>query len=282
MVMRHCDNMAALALVPEHLATYVQAISGMDMHFCGSCPCYTGQEGEAVLVGYPVGTCGDWDAEDKVRVQNAVDEAVAAVLELPRLRQLTVLAPVRPTAAPADASEERDVYWELPLPLPQPLPQKVRNMLHSAARLVQIERRDGAGGWSQEHRELVRHFCATHADLAAGSIYIFEHLADWLDRSRDTQIFSARGQDGQLLACAIGDFTALDTAFYLFAFREAHCPPGVADLLLHHIIQEATRLHHVRINLGLGINAGVTFFKTKWGARQMFPLVTTEWRIARQ
>lgn len=282
MVGTQLDNMAALALVPEHLPAYVRAISGMDVHFCADCPCYVGEGGEAVLVGYPlnlVDACVSWTPENATRVQAGVDAAVAAALALPHkpVRQLTVLAPERPSAASANATEERDNYWALPIPLPRPLPQKVRNMLTSASRLVRLDQRDGEGSWTDGHKALVRHFCASHTGLEAGSIFIFEHLGDWLDVSRHTQVFSAYGHNGELLASAVGDFTALDTAFYMFAFREPHCPPGVADLLLHRIAQEAARRGHVRLNLGLGINAGVTFFKKKWGAREIFPLVTTSW-----
>ena len=284
------DNMAALALVPEHLPAYVRAISGMDVHFCAGCPCYVGQGGEAVLVGYPPDLLNDgtvWTPDGETRVRAVVDKAVAAALSLPQvdIRQITVLAPVRPSAAPdhesqaGGASEERDIYWALPLPLPHVLPQKVRNMLTSASRLARIEQHAGANCWTDAHRELVRHFCTSHAGLEAGSVYIFDHLGDWLHASRHAQVVSARAHDGQLLASAVGDFTSLDTAFYMFAFREPHCPPGVADLLLHRIAQEAMRRGHVRLNLGLGINAGVTFFKKKWGARELFPLVTTSWRV---
>ena len=274
------DNMAALALVPEHLAAYVQAISGMEVQLCGQCPCYVGQEGEAVLVGYPLGACAQWDQQEEARVQVAVDTAVAVARRLPGVRQLTVLAPVAPTAMPKDASVERDSYWALPLPLPTPLPQKVRNMLTSARRLVHITQESGAECWTEEHRQLVHHFCAHHANLQAGSVFIFEHLEHWLTASADTHVFSARDHDGHLLASAVGDFTALDTAFYMFAFREPHCPPGVADLLLHHIALEGARLGQRLLNLGLGINGGVTFFKKKWGAVAIFPLVTSSWQIA--
>ena len=284
MVGAQLDNMAALALVPEHLPAYVRAISGMDVHFCAGCPCYAGEGGEAVLVCYPpdiLGDCTDWTPDVANRVRTVVDSAVAAALALPQvsIRQLTVLAPVRPTAAPADASEERDSYWALPLPLPTPLPQKVRNMLTSARRLVRVEVGSGPTIWTDEHRQLVRHFCTSHTGLEAGSVFIFENLEGWLGASADTRVFSARAHDGRLLASAVGDFTALGTAFYMFAFREPHCPPGVADLLLHHIALEGSRQGQRLLNLGLGINAGVTFFKKKWGARELFPLFTMSWQL---
>ena len=41
--------------------------------------------------------------------------------------------------------------------------------------------------------------------------------------------------------------------------------PGASDLLLTHVIKQAKREGKQHLNLGLGINPGVTFFKTKWG-----------------
>ncbi len=56
----------------------------------------------------------------------------------------------------------------------------------------------------------------------------------------DAVLFSAFNENGKLAGCAIGDYSALNTAFYmLFAFRAEYAPPGVADLLLEAVIAEA-------------------------------------------
>ena len=47
--------------------------------------------------------------------------------------------------------------------------------------------------------------------------------------------------------------------------------PGASDLLLSEVIQQAKTERKKYINLGLGINTGVTFFKKKWGGVAFLP-----------
>ena len=58
----------------------------------------------------------------------------------------------------------------------------------------------------------------------------------------------------------------------MFNFRsESRYIPGASDLLLSSVIQQAIGEGKKYINLGLGINAGVTFFKEKWGGVAFLP-----------
>ncbi len=41
--------------------------------------------------------------------------------------------------------------------------------------------------------------------------------------------------------------------------------PGASDLLLHEVAKDSKEQGKPFINLGLGINKGVRFFKEKWG-----------------
>lgn len=88
-----------------------------------------------------------------------VDAAVDAALALPEVRQITVLAPVRPTRAPQDAGTGTpDAYWDLELPLLREdgsLPwQKLRNMERRALREVEVVRE----AWQPDHAALVQDF----------------------------------------------------------------------------------------------------------------------------
>ena len=51
----------------------------------------------------------------------------------------------------------------------------------------------------------------------------------------------------------------------------ANYVPGASDLLLFEVIQQAEAEGKKYINLGLGINPGVTFFKEKWGGVAFLP-----------
>jgi hypothetical protein len=78
----------------------------------------------------------------------------------------------------------------------------------------------------------------------------------------------------------VGEYAGLSTAFYMFAFRDARmAPPGATDLLLCRLLDEARERGQTRMNLGLGVNEGVGFFKRKWGAVPFLPYVQATWEI---
>jgi len=80
-------------------------------------------------------------------------------------------------------------------------------------------------------------------------------------------VFEARTAHGDLAAFDVAEFGAREYAFYMFNFRaRRRSVPGASDLLLAHIIERAKAEGKGYLNLGLGIDAGVAFFKKKWGA----------------
>jgi hypothetical protein len=77
----------------------------------------------------------------------------------------------------------------------------------------------------------------------------------------------ARNARGELVAFDVADFGARAFAFYMFNFRSRqHNLPGASDLLLAHLIARAQAEGKRYVNLGLGIDTGIAFFKRKWGA----------------
>ncbi len=248
-------------------------------------------------------------------VAASVNESVERALALPGVERITVLAPCRPAAAPHDAVSSTDHYWGLPLPVRPPAGragQKWRNTLLRAQRDVTLESSDpaapgtdaspfrehtrknnreneritgpkihlGAEQWTREHGELVESFLRSRP-LGPGSATLFRRIGAYLEAVPDALLFSARSASGRLEGLCVGDCSALSTAFYLFAFRRPDSPPGTADLLLSALAETATARGHSRLNLGLGINPGIAFFKRKWGATPILPHVETSWTPAR-
>lgn len=261
-------QICASALTPDQLAHYVRAVSGLETEICGDCLLHQGG-GFGVLVAYP---------REKPEDMRAVEAALVEALKK-NLEHITVLACMRPESAPAEAEVKSDQYWSMALPPPQP-GQKLRNLLKSAARAIQITTASGKEAWTSEHEGLLENFIA-RKKLDEGSIHIFRKMADYLANAPDALLFSARNLDNRLVACAIGDYTAFATAFYMFAFRDEKAPPGASDLLLKSIAEEGSKKGHSLLNLGLGIDAGVEFFKKKWGAEPFLPCVETSWTIRR-
>jgi hypothetical protein len=197
---------------------------------------------------------------------------VAQALAMPELRRITVLAPAVPSAAPESAVIERDAWWSIRLP--HRPGQKLRNMLRRAAREVSI----AAEPWGEDHAALVDHYLKVRT-LAPGTRHIFGRVGDYVRSSPDAVLFAARDAEGRLQAMAVGDYSALSSAFYMFAFRRDDCPPGVSDALVAELAREAERRGQTVLNLGLGIDGGIAFFKKKWDAFEAMPHLETSWTV---
>jgi Acetyltransferase (GNAT) domain len=258
-------RVTAQADTPEQVIPYVCAVSELKPRMLGPCVGYVG-EGELVLVAYPL-----HDPKDT----GAMAEAVSRALRLPALRRITVIGPARLPQAPQGAAVQEDWYYSLPVPAPPP-GQKLRNLLRRAGRDVTVER---GGPWGEEHRALVRRYLEERP-LAAGTRHIYTKLPRYLAVSSGSLLLSARLADGRLAAFSVGEYAGLRTAFYMFAFRDARlAPPGATDLLLSGLLDEARDRGQTLMNLGLGVNEGVGFFKRKWGAVPFLPYVQATWEI---
>lgn len=271
------DHVAAQAVVPEQLVCYVRAVAGSTPRRFETCLGYE-SPGDLVLIGYPL-----HDPLD----QQAFSRSVDLALEASEASKITVLAATRPKQAPVEATGEipphdpsshtSDAYLALPIPPPAPQ-QKLRNLLRRAEREVTL---DQGRRLESNHLALIDRYLETR-DLQSGIRLIYRKIPDYVQSCSGALVVSAwlnRNHDTRPLAgFAVGDFTSLSTAFYMFAFRDPdHAPPGTADLLLHALLQEGERRGQVRINLGLGINPAIRFFKQKWGAEFFLPCVETSW-----
>lgn len=260
-------RVTAEAVVPEQVVVYVSAVAGSKPRMVGSCIGYD-SGGEFVLVGYPL-----HDPLD----ESAMTEAVTLALQIPGLRRLTVIGPVRPKAAPAGSPLETDCYYAIPVPPPRPT-QKLRNILRRASRDLILDQGRRCG---EDHMGLVQRYL-DERPVAPGTRRIFGHLQSYLAASPGSLVLSARLADGRLAAFAVGEFASLRTAFFMFCFRDSRvAPPGSADLVLSGLLDEAARRGHSRMNLGLAINEGIRFFKEKWGPASFLPYMQVTWAPTR-
>ncbi|MDR0238724.1 MAG: radical SAM protein [Deltaproteobacteria bacterium] len=264
---RAFSHVTAQALVPEQLVSYVAAVSQSHPVLCDGCVAYD-YEGQRTLIAYVLGALPDEDAEAAEAAMNA---AVKAALAGGGCSALTVLGPARPAAAPPDAAIREDAYAFLALPV-EKMGQNLRNMLRRGGRECTVAEEQ----WNNEHAALVR-ACRDFRQLEAGTRHIYGRIPEYLAASPEAALFAARDASSRLLALAVGDFSSLSTAFYMFAFRRSDCPPGAADVLLHAIVGRAADLGHQHLNLGLGVNKGIAAFKGKWGACLRLPCIQTSW-----
>lgn len=244
------------ARVPEHLPAYVTAISGAEPFLCDDFVIYVGQD-RLTFIGYPLQA-----PFDPTRLAQALDEATARF----QPRTVSVIAATAPAVIAGSEQKDADFYYRLDLPA-LTVSQKVRNMLRRATREVKVIKSKDFGS---EHQNLVDEFIHSH-NLDEATRTIFRRIPVYLQTDA-AWLFEARTSNADLAAFDVAEFGANRYAFYMFNFRSRQRNvPGVSDLLLFNVIEQARSEFKRYLNLGLGINAGVTFFKTKWGGVPFLP-----------
>ncbi len=260
----------AQAITPDQLMFYVSAVSSVESELVGDYVVHW-QGNACVIVGYNLENPHD---------TSRLDDIINYVIKK-EAQSITVLAPIRPKSAPQDAiSSKEDAYWFLSLPFEKPS-DKLKNMLTRAEKDVYISQKSGESAWTGAHQELMLNYISNKG-MEPALCSILQGIEKYLLSSSQVEIFSAYEQKtGTLLACSIADFSSFSSAFYMFAFRQEQCKvPGVADIVLFALLEEAKKRGYSQCNLGLGINDGIRFFKKKWGAKPSLAFVQTQWKVS--
>ncbi len=245
------------AYVPEHLPHYVTAISQTEPFLIDDFLVHVADT-HFVFVGYPLS-----GADDESRMLKALDGAKERFVP----DSFSVIAPSRAGVA-NDSAPADDAYYRLDL-CQAVMTRKTENMLRRARGELTVS--VGKIGWA--HKWLIRRFTRTH-NFDAAQRFIFKRVPRYA-KCAATVVFEARNARGNLVAFDVAEFGARHYAFYMFNFRSnRHRVPGASDLLLAHIIEYAQAEGKRYINLGLGIDPGITFFKKKWGATPFLQCVS--------
>jgi hypothetical protein len=245
------------AYIPEQMTSYVTAISTAEPFLLGNFLVYRKEE-QVVFVGYPLRE----DFQEK-RMKKALDEAVRRF----NPSGVTLMAPSIPTSIHPQTPPSTDQYYRLDL-ASLSVSQKVRNMINRAKRNLKVEKQKTL---DEGHRKLVREFLTAYP-VGQETRFIFERIPDYVSSSATAWVYDARNEKGELVAFDVAEMGPKHYAFYMFNFTShSRVVPGASDLLLWEILLQAKREGKHYMNLGLGINAGVSFFKEKWGGVPFLP-----------
>ncbi len=253
------------AYVPEHVPEYVSAISGAEAFLSDDFLQYI-SGADLVFIGYPLkGTSTTGTYEKPLR----------RAIKRHRPERVHVIGPDMPSRIPNGASASPDHYYRLELERLK-ISQKVRNMLARASKEISVTKGRNLG---EEHTALIEEFISHHR-LSQATRSIFSRVPAYVMASESAAVFQARDAEGRLVAFDVAESGARDYLFYLFNFSSGqHYVPGASDLLMKEMIGNAGAQAKKFVNMGLGIGKGITFFKTKWGARSFLPYVSYEYAI---
>jgi len=245
------------AYVPEHIPQYVTAISQTEPFLFGDFLVY-GKKGHLIFVGYPLK-----EPFEEKRMGKALEDAFKRL----RPKSVSLTAPSIPSSLNDSPHPPSDHYYRLELSALS-ISQKLRNMLKRAGGELSVEKNKN---FDEEHRKMVEEFLKTHP-VDEATRFIFQRINKYLSSSKNAWIFDAKTSRRELVAFDIAEFKPRDYAIYMFNFRsDALYVPGASDLLLSEVIQQAKTEGKKYVNLGLGINPGVAFFKKKWGGEIFLP-----------
>jgi hypothetical protein len=251
------DYIEEHAYLPEHMIHYVTAVSGAEPFLFGNYLAYSKKD-LLIFVGYPLA-----EAFEEKKMEKALNEARRRF----KPKEISLTASEIPSAIADPTQSPSDYYYRLDLSTLS-ISQKLRNMLTRAGRDLVIERMRGL---EKEHHLLVNEFFNTHR-VDEPTQFIIKRIPKYLSSAPSVWVFNARKKGGTLVAFDIAEFGARHYAIYMFNFTSRnHYIPGASDLLLSEVIKCAREENKEFVNLGLGINAGVTFFKKKWGGIPLYP-----------
>jgi len=245
------DFVSSYAYLPEHIIGYVTTISGAEPHLHNSYLFYV-KDDLLIFIGYPLGE------PFKMKGMNRSLEDVIREFKSARI---SLIAPEISLKGFQIKERSSDIYYRLDAENFK-IPPKVRNEVKRASRELIVEVK---GECSEEHRQLIGEFLNTR-EISEETKYIFSRIPDYVASSLTSSVINARNSKGRLVAFDVAEFDAKDYAFYMFNFiSRKNYIPGASDMLLNILIDISIEKGKRFINLGLGIDKGVTFFKTKWG-----------------
>ena len=235
------------AYLPEHLPDFVGPVSGAEPFICQNYLFFFTKK-HLIFNGYPL----EPDSDSPDQVYDIVCK---------RFRPSTVAVIAQDLWLPAEQYEHltTDSYYRLDLPL-APIDGAVAYMLRRAQSDLQVSR----GRFGKEHKKIIKAFLARHR-FNRRQKYLFKQISHYLKATDSAVLFEARKQN-KLVAFNIVDLGAAEYAFYLFSFRSGKIKiPGASDLLFQAMVNQAQAEGKKAVNLGLGVNAGIRYFKEKWG-----------------
>ncbi|MHC4458100.1 MAG: hypothetical protein ACYS0I_13635 [Planctomycetota bacterium] len=235
------------AYLPEHIPSYVEAVSGAKAHLLDNYLCYS-HRSHLIFIGFPLG-----------KRPSDLPQAYDSACEFFKPATVAIIAPEIWLPSGTFETYPTDSYYRLKLPL-KSYDSAVAYMIRRAAKELRVAYNE----FGKEHRRLVKVFLSKHK-LTSEQIHVFKHIHHYLKNCESTRLIEAR-KGAQLVAFTIADMGSADYAFYMFNFRSTkNMIPGASDLLFNEMVNLARSEEKKAINLGLGIHPGIRRFKEKWG-----------------
>jgi uncharacterized protein YbaP (TraB family) len=250
------------AAVPEHSAAFMAAMSSGEPFLLGPY-LFIAAEDWLLAVGYPL---------DNGYSPRGFDQALVEAVRRTRAKDCWAICPELPARLEAHRREQ-DRYFVLSLQAE--VPGRLERLADRAEGVLRVER---GLAFTPAHRRLWAEFTGRVA-LPASVRELFARTEDVLARAPGLSLLNAWDLEGRLAASLLIDSApARFTSYLIGAHSRDHYTPHASDLLFREMIRIARGEGKDYLHLGLGVNAGIRRFKTKWGGTPGPPYEMAQWQ----
>ena len=245
------------ATVPEHSVLFMQAMSdghyllvGQYLFICAKTL--------LLAVGYPL--FGEYDPEN-------FDVALTEAINQTKARDCLAICPSLPKRLKPHL-QEKDQYYILPVSTP--IPKRIIQLTKKAAKSLKIEE---GKEFTPAHQRLWAEFVG-RTPLSPTVRKLYEGTEAVFSRNCELTLLNAWDCEGELAACLLLDLAPRDFLSYILgAHSRNNYTSYASDILFMEMQRIAQREEKKYLHLGLGVNKGITRYKTKWGG---FPSISYE------
>lgn len=239
--------------IPEHLPWYVCSISETEPFFENGYVYYV-RDRHLIFIGYPLQKGFD---------RKEANELLRELISRHKVKTLAAIGEVRFNLKGRKISDSSDLYYRIELSRLK-FSRKIINSMRRAEREISVET---TREFTEKHQQLIEQYLLSEK-FDPLTKFIFRRVKDYVEKSDTALIITAKRRDGAVSGFNVFELGSMFYGFYMFNFiSRQNYVPGVSDLLMNEMIEVARKEKKEFINLGLGINRGVSFFKRKWGAQ---------------
>jgi hypothetical protein len=246
------QKVLARAYVPEHIPGLMMAISQSRAFLVEDHLGFV-KDNWLILVGYPL--------EGSFTVARS-RQAIEAVIDTYHPEYLWFIGPeIPPLLLERSRARQSDQYFILDLATAT-LKSSLRRAVKKATQRLTVEQNRR---FTPEHQALADEVRERHP-LPPMIDALYGAMPRYLDHSPEALVLDARDETDRLAAFYVieGAATTFDT-YVLGAYSQKNYVPYASDLLFYEMIKLARERGKRSLNLGLGVNEGISRFKKKWG-----------------
>ncbi len=261
---KDCELILEQARVPEHSVKFMTSMSGGEAFLDGSYLFFHAQDW-LLAIGYPI------QGRNNSYSPHEFDKALITAKRKSRAQSCWAICPALPDRLQAYRIDQDKFYV---LPAQTRIPSRLDRLADKAGEVLTF---DTGREFTAAHRRLWAEFTRRVA-LKPNVRELYARTEDVLPQCSSLLLLNAWDRQGRLAACLLIDTAPEDFVSYLLgAHSKEYYIPYASDMLFREMIKLSAAYEKKYIHLGLGVNEGITRFKTKWGGRPDLSYEMAEW-----